>query len=68
MAMWSFAVPTITMTATADNASLTSGAYMALQNGSATQFVDVLEIMMSGQAVSSAVAILLLGRDSTIGA
>jgi len=68
MAMWSFAVPTITMTAAADNVSLTSAAYMALQNGSSTQFVDVLEIMMHGQAVSSAVAILLLGRDSTIGA
>jgi hypothetical protein len=68
MAKWSFAIPTITMTAVADNASMTSGAYMALQNGSSTQMVDILEILMSGQAVSSAVAILLLGRDSTIGA
>lgn len=68
MAKWSFAVPTITMTAAADNVSLTSGAYMALQGGSATQFIDILEIMMSGQAVSSAVAILLLARDSTVGA
>ena len=68
MAKWTFAVPTITMTAAADNVSLTTGAYMAIQGGSSTQFIDLLEFMIHGQAVSSAVAILLLGRDSTIGA
>lgn len=68
MAKWMFAVPSITMTAAADNVSLTTTAYMAIQNGTSTQFVDILEIMMGGQAVSSAVAILLMARDSTIGA
>lgn len=68
MAKWTFAVPTITMTAVADATNMTTTAFMALQSGSSTQFIDVVEVMMSGQAVSSAVAILLLARDSTIGA
>lgn len=67
MAKWVFAVPTITMTAAADNVSLTTNAYMALQGGTSSQFIDILEIMLGGQAVSSAVAILLLARDSTVG-
>jgi hypothetical protein len=52
---------------TADNASLTTLNFMAIQGGTATQNSFVEEVYMGGQATASAPTIMLLGRDSTVG-
>lgn len=62
-----FTVGTFTTGAgTADNASLTTLQYMALQGGTTTQVNFVEEVYIGGQATASAPAIMLLGRDSTV--
>lgn len=67
MSTYMFAVGTITPGAgTADNASLTTVTYMALQGGTSTQSNFIDEIYMGGQAASTAPLIMLLGRDSTV--
>lgn len=67
MSVFMFGVGTITPGAgTADNASLTTGAYMVIQGGTTTQLSFVDEIYMGGQAASTAPLIMLLGRDSTV--
>lgn len=69
MARRSFNFTTFTPTATGDAAStLTSGTYMAIQGGSTTQRVDIWEVYMGGQATSSAPSIMVVARDSTVGA
>jgi len=55
-----------TPTATADTTNLANGTYMALQGGSATQLVNVLEVLIDGQATTSAPTFLQLARDSTV--
>lgn len=67
MSTFTFAVGTITPGAgTADNASLTTLTYMALQGGTSTQMNFTDEIYMGGQAASTAPLIMLYGRDSTV--
>jgi hypothetical protein len=69
MSIYSFAVGTITPGAgTADGSPLTTGTYMAIVGGSATQLNMVDEIYMGGQAASTAPLIMLLRHDSTLGA
>lgn len=68
MARWTFKVSTFTPVAVADAANFTDGGYMALQGGSSTQRLDIHEIYMGGQAGASAPSIMLLSRDSTVGA
>lgn len=69
MAKWSFKSSTWTPTAVADAAaSFTDNGYMALQGGSATQRLNVMEVFMGGQAGASSPSIMLLSRDSTVGA
>jgi hypothetical protein len=52
-------------TATAYNpTTLADGTYMALIGGTATQQVDVLEVLVSGMAIASAVAGMQLVRSS----
>ena len=67
MAKRSFSNTNWTPTATADTASLASSTYQALQGGSATQLIDVLEVMVEGLAGSSSPTLLQLARDSTVG-
>ena len=55
-----------TPTATADTTALANATYMALKGGTATQQCDVLEILISGLAGSTAPAILQLARISTL--
>lgn len=57
-----------TPTATADNTAMTNATYMAIGAGSATQTINVLEIMESGQAATSAVNIMQFARDLVLGA
>lgn len=68
MAKWSFAVGTWTPTAVADAAAMTNAGYMALLGGSSTQLIKIQEIFMGGQATVSSPCIMLVGRDSTVGA
>jgi hypothetical protein len=67
MAKRTFSVATFTPVAVADAVAFTNQGYMALQGGSSTQRTRVLEIFMGGQASSSAVSIMTLARDSTVG-
>jgi hypothetical protein len=55
-----------TPTATADATNLANNTYMALQGGSATQLINILEVMINGQATTSAPTMLQLARDSTV--
>ena len=68
MAKWSFNVATWTPVAVADATNFTDAGYCALQGGSSTQRVNIYEIVLGGQAGSSAPCILQLARDSTVGA
>jgi hypothetical protein len=68
MARRSFNFTTFLPIAAADTANITSGSYMALQGGSTTQRNDIWEVFMGGQATSSAPSIMVVARDSTVGA
>ena len=65
MAKRSVSIPTITPTATADTTALASNTYIAaIQGGSSTQKVTILEVYMGGQAAASAPTIMVLARAS----
>jgi hypothetical protein len=68
MALRTFKSASWTPVAVADATNFTNLGFMAIQGGSATQRVNIDEIFMGGQASSSAVANMLLSRDSTVGA
>jgi hypothetical protein len=51
----------------AAGAQATSGAYMSIVGGSATQLIDILELLVSGQAAASALGGFCLTRQSTLG-
>lgn len=68
MAKWSFKASTFTPVAVADTAAFTDAGYMALQGGSTTQRNAISEISVSGQAAASAPSLLIVARDSTVGA
>jgi hypothetical protein len=67
MARWSGARNNWTPTAVADTTAFTDGGYMALQGGTTTQRINLLEVYMGGLAAASAAAQMILARDSTIG-
>lgn len=68
MARRSFKVSTFTPVAVADTAAMTNSGFMALIGGSTTQINQVWEVYMGGQATSSAPSIMIVARDSTVGA
>jgi hypothetical protein len=70
MAKRSLSCATVTTAATADTTNLANTSYLGLiQGGSSTQRINVLEVMMGGQSAStSQPQIMLLSRDSTVGA
>lgn len=68
MARWSANETTWTPIAVADATNFTDTGYMAYQGGSSTQFSNVLEVFMGGQAGASSPSIMLVARDSTVGA
>jgi hypothetical protein len=68
MAKRSLQLNTFTPTATADTTNLVDNTYFGLiQGGSATQRVEIQEVMLAGQAGSSSPTIMQLGRDTTVG-
>lgn len=68
MARWSASNPSWTTEAVADAANQTDAKYLALQGGSTTQRINILEVYAGGLATTSSPQILLLARDSTVGA
>lgn len=68
MARWSANETTWTPTAVADATPFTDAGYHAFQGGSSTQRTNLLEVYMGGQAGASSPGIMLVARDSTIGA
>jgi len=70
MARYSLSVTSITPTATADTTNLVDSTYLALlQGGSSTQRLNISEVYMGGEAAStSSPTIMVLARDSTVGA
>lgn len=68
MAKRIFQAPNYTPTATADATNFGAGTFQALQGGSSTQQINVIEIMIGGLAGSSSPTIMQFARDSTVGA
>ena len=67
MSRWSANVPTWTPVAVADATNFTDAGHMSIQGGSTTQFSNVLEVYMGGQAGASSPSIMLVARDSVVG-
>lgn len=68
MAKRSFVLATWTPVAVGDTANYTDNGYCALQGGGSTQRTKITSLYMGGQAVASAPSLMLLSRDSTVGA
>ncbi len=69
MAKRSLSVSTFTPTATADATNLVDDTYFGIiLGGSSTQRINIQEVYLGGQAAASAPTIMVLGRDSTVGA
>lgn len=68
MAKWAFTLGTWTPVAVADATNYTDGGYCAILGGSATQMIKIDGVFMGGHATVSSPTIMLLARDSTIGA
>lgn len=66
MAKRLFTSGNLTFTAQAYTTALTSSTYMALKGGTATQMIDLLEVLVSGMATASTVAAMQLTRVSTV--
>lgn len=69
MARYSFAVNSVTPTATADTTNLVDSTYLAyLQGGNSTMRLNVSEVYMGGEAASSSSpTVMVLARSSTVG-
>ena len=68
MANWALTIGTFTPVAVADATNFTDGGYVGLVGGSTTQHIKVYSVFMGGQAAVSSPTIMMLGRDSTLGA
>jgi hypothetical protein len=55
-----------TPTATADAATLVNATFMAVQGGTTTALVNLLEVLINGQATTSAPTFLQIAFDSTV--
>lgn len=69
MARYSLASQSVTLTAVADTAAMTDNGYaFFLQGGSSTMRLNINEVQAGGESTSSAPALMVFGRDSTIAA
>lgn len=68
MARYSYAVDSVTPTATADTANLVDSTYLGyLQGGNSTMRLNIAEVYMGGEAASSSSpTVMRLGRSSTV--
>jgi hypothetical protein len=67
MAKWTFYHGNFTPVATTAGNAISNGSGMSIRGGSASQFIDILEVKVTGQNTASAVTPLILARVSTIG-
>ena len=68
MARYVTASQSITLVAVADTANFTSaGTAIVLQGGNTTMLLKVNEVQCGGESTSSATAIMVFARDSTVG-
>lgn len=65
MAKRIFQQATFTPTATGDGSALANATYLAIEAGSATQQINVIEIYEGGQASASSVNIMMFARNLT---
>ena len=69
MAVRTFAVASFTTEARADTSNMTDSTHMNIQGGSSTQRTKILEVYVGGQEdATSSPTVMLLARDSTVGA
>lgn len=61
-------IPTWTPTAVADTTNFTDGGHHTIQGGVSTQRNELREVYLGGQAGASSPTIMVLGRNSTVGA
>lgn len=66
MAQYSFAFSSWAPAAQADTTTLTASKFQAIQGAAAPFIGRITECLVSGEAVSAAVNILLLARDTTV--
>ncbi len=69
MARYSLASSQVTLTAVADANNYTDNGYACfLQGGSSTMQLRISEVQAGGESTSSATALMVFGRDSTVAA
>lgn len=69
MARYSMTNTSTTMTATADTTNLADNTYFGiLQGGSGTMRLNIGEVYLGGESTASALAIMVVARDSTVAA
>lgn len=66
MAKWSASKTNWTPVAVADTTAMTAAGFVALQGGSSTQRLSIVEIYLAGLAAAAAAAQMLVARDSTV--
>jgi len=66
MARWTATRNNWTPVAVGDTANMTAAGFMALQGGSSTQRINLLEVYMGGLSSVAAPAQMLVARDSTV--
>jgi hypothetical protein len=68
MALWTASKQNWTPVAVADATNFSDAGYLALQGGSTTQLIEVIEVYMGGLAASAAPAQMLFNVDHVVGA
>jgi len=68
MARWAAAIPSWTPVAVADAINMTDNGHHTIQGGSGTQRGELREVYLGGLAGASSPTIMVLGRNSTVGA
>lgn len=66
MAKWSAVRANWTPVAVADTTNMTAAGFMAIQGGSSTQLIRLIELYMGGLAAAAAPAQMILARDTTV--
>lgn len=68
MARWSAGQNALTFVPVADATNYTSAGFAALQGGTSTQYINVLEVFLGGLSTASTPSQMVVARDSTVGA
>lgn len=68
MALWTAPIYSWTPTAVADATNMTDNGHQTIQGGSATQYIELVEVFIGGQASVHSPTFLLLTHNSIVGA